>query len=180
MIKYIEGDLFAGIQQETKNVVVAHVCNDKGGWGAGFVIPLAKHFPLAKTCYLAWFDDKDISLMSNHHFISTGSFKIGQSQLVHISDQFGVVNMVAQTLGGVRPLSYKWLVGCMVQTANFASRKNAKIVAPMFGSQLAGGDWNFIEKLIEDCWSNHEVDIYYLKNSMPSNWTVPESGVTLQ
>jgi hypothetical protein len=54
-------------------------------------------------------------------------------------------------------------------------RKQGQIICPMFGSGLAGGDWNFVEKLIEDCWLRRDipVTVCYLPQFLPSNWSPP-------
>ena len=63
----------------------------------------------------------------------------------------------------------------MDAVAEFAIDENARIVCPMFGSGLAGGNWLFIEKLIEDCWLDRliEVTVHYLPNTIPVGWTPP-------
>jgi hypothetical protein len=159
-IEYIEGDLFAGVKEEKDPVFICHVCNCLGGWGAGFVIPLAKHFPLAREEYL-----------KSH---AANELVLGQTQFVEVREQPAIVvcNMIAQTLGGERPLYYNHLACCMDAVAADVPRK---IVAPLFGSGLAGGDWNIIEQLIIDCWIKQEipVTIYYLPGTLPKNWKLP-------
>jgi hypothetical protein len=52
---------------------------------------------------------------------------------------------------------------------------DATIHCPMFGSKLAGGDWLFVEKLIEDCWlrAGIPVFVHYLPQSLPDNFVIP-------
>lgn len=179
MINYVEGDLFKVIKDFqpdlswTGNVVLPHVCNDRGGFGSGFVLPLSRHFPIVKTEYLKWADTKGYDVA----FSKNPLFQLGNTQIVEIPEhQIFVANMIAQTLGGQRPLFYNHLVRCMETVAEFTKEKNAVIVAPMFSSGLAGGDWNFTEKLIEDCWLRKGLDvtICYLANSIPHNWSPPK------
>ena len=178
-IKYIEGDIFAGINNDDSPgaIILPHVVNDKKAFGAGFVIPLARQFPIVKQEYLKWAesDGYDVAFSEDPHFI------LGNTQFINVDDKVFVANMLAQTLGGKRPLYYNHLARCMDEVARFVldrtqSREHeARIFAPMFSSGLAGGDWNFTEKLIEDCWLRRKipVTIYYLPNHIPHNWVPP-------
>jgi len=163
-INYVEGDLFkAVLSDESKQpIIVAHV-------------PLGRTWPNVKDAYHIW------------HANANGSsnFKLGETQIVNVkydSPIILVANMVAQTLGGVRPLHYNHLACCMDTVARVAVEVGAKIVSPMFGSMLAGGNWLFIEQLIEDCWlrKNIPVTIHYLPGQTPDNWTPPNEQKTNQ
>ena len=51
----------------------------------------------------------------------------------------------------------------MSDVRNYISNLGAdkiEIHCPKFGSGLAGGDWKFIEYLINDIWSRHIVVVY--------------------
>jgi len=177
-IKYVEGDMFGPLKADTEPgaIILPHVCNDRGAWGAGFVVPLGKNFPSARQSYLAWEDNK-LRQDSKYPY-----FGLGETQFVNIDDKIFVANMVAQTLGGVRPLFYNHLSRCMDAVAKFVKERSearehpARIIAPMFGSALAGGNWNIIENLICDSWlrQNIPVTIYYLPGTLPDNWELPK------
>jgi O-acetyl-ADP-ribose deacetylase (regulator of RNase III) len=49
-IHYVTGDATAPIG--TGHKIIAHVCNDIGAWGAGFVLALSKRWPQPKAEYL--------------------------------------------------------------------------------------------------------------------------------
>jgi hypothetical protein len=81
--------------------------------------------------------------------------------------------MCAQTLGGVRPLSYTHLAICMEEVAynvkvsvDLKDAEEIEIVCPRFGSALAGGNWEFIKELINDSWVRRglTVKVFYLTN----------------
>ena len=167
-IKYVEGDLFKAVESKTSPVVIPHVCNDKGGWGAGFVLPLSRHYPLAEEAYRNWASARPGSFIP---------FWMGQTQIVRMEQNPLVVvaNMVAQTLGGERPLHYNHLATCMNTVAENARVEAREIMCPMFGAGLAGGDWNFIEQLIVDAWVREDipVTVFYLPGMLPKNWTLP-------
>jgi O-acetyl-ADP-ribose deacetylase (regulator of RNase III) len=158
-IKYVKGDLFKLLPRYTDGTqwVIPHVCNNKGAWGAGFVVPLAKYYPQAQKEYML--------------HAKRQSLYLGQVQMVPIMKEpfieGYVVNMVAQTLGSDRPLYYSYLVQCMDHVGiTFAASNTmqAHIHCPKFGSGLAGGNWDFIEELIIDCWIKRKLDVtvYYL------------------
>lgn len=157
MIKYIEGDMFPDLKnlKDDEIVFLPHVCNDKKGWGSGFVVPLSKNYPAAKNNYL-----------------NSEKIALGHTQFIPVSNNIIVCNMIAQTLGGVRPLYYNHLVVCMERVAEtiltFGVLGVKRIIAPAFGSNLAGGDWNFISELINDCWIDRGIDvtIYYLPGTL--------------
>ena len=172
-IKYIEGDIFAGINNDDSPgaIILPHVVNDKKAFGAGFVIPLARQFPIVKQEYLKWAesDGYDVAFSEDPCFI------LGNTQFVNVDDKVFVANMLAQTLGGKRPLYYNHLARCMDEVAQFVfsrtqSREHeARIFCPAFGSGLSGGYWPFVEQLIDDCWirRNISVTVFYLKDTLP-------------
>ena len=65
-IKYQVGDLFEAIDSYKEKIIIAHVCNNKGAWGSGFVIPLGKKYPLAKSEYLENFEWFDLMYYNNY------------------------------------------------------------------------------------------------------------------
>lgn len=153
-----EGDLFTAIRKSArKTIVVPHVVNDKGAWGAGFVVPLGTKFPYVKESYLKWANSE-----------TCDSFALGNIQEVHqLSGASDVifVNMLAQSglIGSSRqrPLFYNHLVSCMEKVGELALDHDAAIYCPKFGSGLAGGRWDFIEELIKDCWCETGIDTTY-------------------
>ena len=166
-LTYVQGDLFNFIRDRKENIVIPHVVNSVGAFGAGFVIPLGRTFPKSRNVYLEWSKNKE----------KDNPFILGQIKYVQVSDNVIVCHMLAQRgVGGTRPLRYNALSTCMEQVAGLALSTNSVICAPMFGSALAGGDWNYIEDLIEDCWIERAIDVtvYYLPQSIPPNWNPPE------
>jgi len=162
---YVEGDLFASLDpHDPKLVIIPHVVNDEKVWGAGFVLPLAEQFPVAKTLYLA-----------NH------DLALGQTQFVPSDDGNVVVaNMVAQHFGHNPPLIYDSLEACLKAVATTAKQyiqagRDVEIRCPLFGSGIAGGDWNKIEELIARHWLENDlpVTVFYLRRFLPPGWTPP-------
>jgi hypothetical protein len=183
-INYVEGDLFANISKITgKTIFIPHCCNNLPAWGQGFVVPLGRNFPKAKEFYLKWGN----AIPINAAEIYEKSFCLGQTQFVKVTedgtDNVVVCNMVAQDgIGGNRPLRYNELAHCMDsvtrQIKEVYRDEQCEIHAPMFGSGLAGGNWNFVEALIEDCWLDYDiqVNIYYIPGKTPTGWSPPENS----
>lgn len=171
-IKYVEGDLFKAVdeRQSDKPLFIPHVCNDKGAWGAGFVVPLGKRFTRAKSEYELW------HLLTKNNSLSpfAASFELGMTQIITVEDnkEIYVCNMVAQTLGGTRPLFYNKLTKCMDDVAKQVLEKDGEIYCPLFGSSLAGGDPYMIEALMHDCWirTGIPVTVYYLAHTVPEKF----------
>ncbi|MEX3101111.1 MULTISPECIES: Appr-1-p processing protein [unclassified Streptomyces] len=51
-ITYTRGDATTPSVKGVK--VIAHVCNDSGGWGKGFVLSLSRRWPQPEAAYRAW------------------------------------------------------------------------------------------------------------------------------
>src|SRR5690242_13902921 len=63
--------------------VIAHVCNDSGGWGKGFVLAINRRWAEPEAAYRSWAR-------------SGQEFGLGMVQLVRVDDHLRVANMVAQ------------------------------------------------------------------------------------
>jgi hypothetical protein len=158
MIKYVVGDLFQFLPYETPmEKFIPHVCNNIYGWGSGFVVPLAKKWPETREAYK-----------------SLPNLKLGEVQFVavpaneHLLNSIWVCNMIAQnrTISpeNPKPIKYAALVSCMQRIAEACRTKTSpEIHCPKFGSDLAGGNWNFIEELIQEIWGEFEVTVYKLE-----------------
>jgi hypothetical protein len=204
-LNYVEGDLFKGIQGKPGTILIPHICNDLGGWGAGFVIPLGRTFPSAASCYKAWYLGTEVS--DRVTFLPDSKFRLGRTQVVNVQIRDGglskmevpkivVFNMIAQDgYGPGRVVRYNALAHCMDEVYAYAmnyfkvtdtareimepekiAELEPEIHAPMFGAGLGGGDWNFIQELIKDSWTNRglKTTIYYLPGTLPDNFH-PES-----
>lgn len=159
MINYINGDLFDQ-PKLSGNIIIPHIVNNIGAWGSGFVIPLGEAHPIAKEAYL-----NDYRAYKNAKLPM-----LGVCRVVNCDHGIYVANMCAQT--GImshstgdrlsvnhKPIRYAALIKCMQKVAGAAHYLDASIVAPKFGSDRAGGTWEFIEELIEEIWCNVKVTI---------------------
>ncbi|MFE0817971.1 GNAT family N-acetyltransferase [Streptomyces sp. NPDC058794] len=55
-IRYVRGDATVPSVKGVK--VIAHVCNDLGGWGKGFVLAISRRWPEPEAAYRAWHRDR--------------------------------------------------------------------------------------------------------------------------
>jgi hypothetical protein len=168
-ICYTANNLFTSINDrliiENKgyNIIVPHVCNNVNGFGAGFAYHVQNNFPIVKENFHLL--GKKASLGYTQFVVAKENKKTGGKIIF--------ANMIAQngtiSKANHRPLNYASLVKCMIDTKTFISSiksendNDVEIHAPKFGSGLAGGNWNFIENLIEDIWFNINSYIYIIK-----------------
>jgi O-acetyl-ADP-ribose deacetylase (regulator of RNase III) len=149
-IQYITGDATAPVGNGNK--IIAHVCNDVGAWGAGFVLAISKRWPHPRAEYM-----KDKALQS---------LKLGTVSLVRVQKAIWVANMVAQRdirwRGGVPPIRYDALLECLKKLGFHAHQLNASIHMPRIGCGLAGGKWEKVEPLIRDTIPGTQIFVYDL------------------
>ncbi|MEZ6062404.1 MAG: macro domain-containing protein [Planctomycetaceae bacterium] len=150
-IQYVEGDATRPIT--TAPWVIAHVCNDIGKWGRGFVVPLGKAWPLAKDAYLRAMSPQQDRL------------PLGHCQFVEVADDCWVANMIAQR--GVRtkktvvpPLRLESLGESLAAVRTFATDHGASVHMPRIGTGLAGGHWSDIERLLLQTFEKSEVPVF--------------------
>jgi len=171
-LSYVEGDLFAGVDaainaEDTQTLYIAHVCNNQAAMGSGFVVPLFTRWPIVREKYIRWQEGSKHETLGHVQYIEV------QAE----NPKIVVANMVAQTLGGERPLYYNHLVTCMLNVAARADAEGGKIIAPLFGAALAGGNWDFIHELIKDCWLEMvNVSIFYMPKFLPEGWSPPNDS----
>lgn len=141
MIHYVTGD--ATVPQAEGPVIIAHVCNDIGAWGSGFVMAVSGRWPEPEQEYHRWHE-------------TGASFALGRTQLVDVGNGITVANMIAQhgTTGlpaadGRPPIRYLALGDCLKTVGEEAIRQGASVHMPRIGCGLAGGKWEQVEPLIE-------------------------------
>ena len=140
MIRYQNGD--ATRPPAGGNRVIAHICNDMGGWGKGFVVALSKRWPEPEASYRGWYAERE-----------SNNFALGAVQLVAVEPELWVANMIAQrgleAVGGVPPIRYDAVEQCLGELAARATELEASVHMPRIGCGLAGGEWPEIEARIE-------------------------------
>lgn len=142
-IKYISGDLFAGIKDSDKKIFVPHVCNDVGAFGSGFAGAVARNYPLVQREYFEWSKDKNLT-----------PFELGEIQVVSVTPSLSFVNMIGQhetIRPNYTPVRYSAIAACLEKVlACVCDTDNLEIHTVKFGAGLAGGRWVVIEALIQE------------------------------
>lgn len=150
MIQYVVGDATNPLASGQK--IIAHVCNDIGKWGAGFVMAISAKWPTPRAEYLEWYNK--------------GEAKLGLVQYVTVRPDIWIANMVAQagTKTGSKgpPIRYDALGKCLADLAKAAEDHKASIHMPRIGCGLAGGKWESVEPIVQKHLSHLHVMVYDL------------------
>ncbi|HKI34795.1 MAG TPA: macro domain-containing protein [Gemmataceae bacterium] len=140
-ITYLKGD--ATSPQAKGNKVIAHICNDIGGWGKGFVLAISRRWEEPEAEYRSW-----------HAAGKKDGFGLGAVQFVPVEPYVWVANMVAQrgmkTGSSGPPIRYEAVAACLEKVVAKALELGASVHMPRIGCGLAGGEWSRIEPLIEE------------------------------
>lgn len=142
-IKYIQGDLF---QTDIKHIM--HGCNDQGVMGSGVAKIVRELHPAAYKHYL----DQDLEL--------------GKVFYVPSNDKI-IINAVTQHRygkDGRKYVSYD-AVDLIMKKVNYTLMLDdyKEVAMPKIGSTLGGGNWNIIEKIIEENMKLVQAVVYYIE-----------------
>ncbi|RRQ75461.1 Appr-1-p processing protein [Streptomyces griseofuscus] len=140
-IAFVRGDATTPSGKGPK--IIAHVCNDLGGWGKGFVLALSRRWPEPERAYRAWHRDR-----------AHNDFGLGAVQLVQVDPRTWVANMVGQrgTRTGSKgvPVRYEAIDTALTGLAAHALALGASVHMPRIGCGLAGGKWSRVEPLVTE------------------------------
>jgi O-acetyl-ADP-ribose deacetylase (regulator of RNase III) len=137
-LNYIKGDATAPIGEGNK--IIAHVCNDIGGWGRGFVLALSKRWSAPELEFKKWYRSGE-------------KYSLGEVIFVQVEENTWVANMVGQhdikpDKEGNPPVRYEAIGKALSKVAVFAKEINASVHMPRIGCGLAGGTWDKVEPII--------------------------------
>jgi len=120
--------------------VIAHVCNNRGGWGKGFVNAISARWSRPEQDYRCWHREHT-------------DFDLGAIRLVQVESDVWISNMIAQhgyrSSVNPQPIRYDALERCLMTLGDQAIRLQATVHMPRIGCGLAGGTWNEIEPIIQ-------------------------------
>jgi O-acetyl-ADP-ribose deacetylase (regulator of RNase III) len=142
MINYQKGD--ATRPNTPGPAIIAHICNDIGAWGAGFVLAVSRRWPEPEQTYR--------TALASHQETKP---KLGDVQFIPVGNNITVANIIGQH--GTRspknqtPLRYDAVQKGLDSIAAYAKATRASIHMPRIGCGLAGGHWDKIEPLIQQC-----------------------------
>jgi O-acetyl-ADP-ribose deacetylase (regulator of RNase III) len=138
-IQYVRGDA-TDPQPDGGVRVIVHVCNNVGGWGAGFVLAVDKLSKIPKCVY-------------RHRFNSL-ALELGTVQLVQVKVGVWVANLIGQhghrSEKGDPPIRYDAVRLGLMRLAEqvLLSTEAVSIHMPRIGCGLAGGKWEIMEHII--------------------------------
>ncbi|MCD7899980.1 MAG: macro domain-containing protein [Bacteroides sp.] len=151
-ITYLKGDATSPHASGIK--IIAHVCNDLGGWGKGFVLAISKRWPEPEKDYREWYRNRN-----------GNDFALGNIRIVQVEPSIYVANMIGQR--GIKvsrstgaPIRYDAIEACLEKLVKEARQLNASVHMPRIGCGLAGGKWEKIEPLIEKTLVNNDIYVY--------------------
>jgi O-acetyl-ADP-ribose deacetylase (regulator of RNase III) len=151
-LHYVVGD--ATDPQAPGEKIIAHVCNDYGGWGSGFVLALSAKWSEPERVY-----------RQAAQIAAEKPLELGVVYMC-LADESGffVANMVAQhgnwTPGGPPAVDYKALRECLETVGAEANDMSVSVHMPRIGCGLGGGDWNVVEEIIYDHLVDRGIDAY--------------------
>ena len=157
-INYLKGDVTSPVVK-TGIRVIAHICNDIGAWGGGFVLAVSKKWAQPEREYR--------KLAKNN----VGDFRLGVVQCVSVGfsnslgDSVWVANMIAQHgcgwVNNVPPIRYDALETCLNNLVyNLRDNKEASVHMPRIGCGLAGGTWDKVEAIINKTLVANNIPVY--------------------
>ena len=163
MISFIDGDVTK--VKIDGPYIIPHIVNHSNSLGAGVALSLAKKWPFVKNLYHSWYNDSIYTDELNDDI----EWMLGQVQFVQINDDVYVANMIGQaTPGGdiidgvyLAPIRWDCVREAMLRVRAFAKEHGLKIVAPYFGTELAGGTEEALLQLVNELWS--ELDVTLVK-----------------
>lgn len=138
-IIYLKGDATSPQSKGIK--LIAHICNDSGRWGKGFVLAVSKRWIQPEAEYRRWYIDR-----------ANNDFCLGNIQIVKVESFIYVANMIGQkgtkTGSNGVPIRYDAVYDCLVKLAAISKELKATVHMPRIGCGLAGGKWEKIEPII--------------------------------
>ena len=157
VVRYVVGDATRPAGPGPK--VLAHVCNDGGKWGKGFVVPLGRRWPHVGEAFFAW-----------HRGEAAGAqtFELGEVQFVEAEPGLWVANMIGQhgvlARDGVPPVRYEAMRQALQRVAAFSRERSASVHMPRIGCGLAGGTWDEVGAIVAEtvCRLGVDVTVYDL------------------
>ena len=127
-ISYVIGDATAPVSEGPR--IIAHICNDVGGWGRGFVLALSQRWKQPEAAYRQWHRERD-----------SNNFGLGAVQLSMVEPDLWVANIIGQhnireTADGP-PVRYWAIEAGLAELADDARAMGATVHMPRIGCGLA-------------------------------------------
>jgi len=148
-IAYIQGDATKPVSNGPN--IIAHICNDEGKWGKGFVLAVSRRWQQPEEYY-------------RQQFKQNPKPRLGDVQFVEVEPQITVANIIGQRginrgHGGLAPIRYNAVEEGLAKVAGYALKNGASVHMPRIGCGLAGGNWEEIEPIINRTLTDKGVEV---------------------
>jgi O-acetyl-ADP-ribose deacetylase (regulator of RNase III) len=146
MIIYKQGNVLTG--EETH---IAHGCNCRGSFGYGIAGQIAKSFPRAKEAYMEKYNSQ--------------GWQLGEVQPVDCGSKV-IYNCATQYYygnpdkTGRKYASYDAIESVMVKLYKISKDQDIVFSMPKIGSKLGGLEWEKIELIINQVFSDRNIVVY--------------------
>ena len=149
-------------------VVLVHVVNNVGAWGAGFSGSLGRRFPEARTTYRNWARDGHVKIkIAGFAEPAVELFGLGKVLFVGLTPRRAVAHLCAQDGVGTdrQRLRYDSLAECLKLLATHLDSVHYQgwLAMPRIGCGLAGGSWDRVEPLLALHLSHYRTVVYDLE-----------------
>lgn len=150
MIGFVVGDATRPIASPGPRCIV-HVCNDVGGWGAGFVLAVSRRWASPEAVYRA--EERRT---------------LGSVQLIEVEPGLYVANLIAQNgfpqRRGDCALDYAALGRCLRTLVEIAGPEWS-FHMPRIGCGIAGGLWETVHGIVNKELGDRAVTVYDLSGA---------------
>lgn len=123
-----------------KSGLIVHGCNSHGVMGAGIALAIKNEYPEAFDVYKREYD--------------TYGLKLGTFTHAEVGPNKFIINAITQGDFGIgkRQVDYEAIAKCFEKLVLFRKQNlsDLDIVFPKIGAGLGGGNWNIIEKIIDE------------------------------
>jgi O-acetyl-ADP-ribose deacetylase (regulator of RNase III) len=150
-ITYLSGDATQPATPGPK--VIAHICNDAGGWGSGFVVAVSRRWKEPELAY--------------RRLASQRPLPLGMVQLIRVTPDIEVANLLAQhgykNASNPVAVRYDQLRLCLEKLGarlHDLYTPLPTIHMPRIGCGLAGGTWDQVEPIIQATLSDRGLAVY--------------------
>lgn len=146
MLEYKKGNIFL-----TDATIISHGCNCLGAFNAGIAKQIRHLFPSAYNAYI----------QKNN----SEGWKLGDVQMVEIPEQRRIIANCATQYGyGYSSkqnifVDYDAIAVVFKTLVCYSEEHNMKIAMPRIGCGLAGGDWNIVDRILEQVMQGHKANI---------------------
>lgn len=146
MVYRVVGDL---LEQDGVNII-CHQVNCKGVMGAGIALQIRRTYPNVYQVYKKYCAEYDKELLGKTLFVNCNDGKV----VANLFGQNGYGRGYCQT-------DYAALENAIATVKKVATKSKKNVGFPYkIGCDLAGGDWDIVEKIIEKYFEDSEVDCY--------------------